>query len=202
MADGRAKQKIPLWLLIIVPYMVVFLGATAAIALGAVSAGRTTVASLSHSITWKTAGEIEARTRAFLEVSHTLLGALAESGKSGIVDLDNARQLGPLLYRFAGVDPTVATVYYGNQADRTALIGRNADGTGIFAIKDEKTEGKLEFASLDASGKPGQVDRREDFVTTERPWYKAAAQLGKPGWTDLYIDVVSKSLVITPFVPV
>ena len=48
-------------------------------------------------------------------------------------------------------------------------------------------------------GAVGPVQKSEEFSPIGRPWYIGAIERGESGWTDLYIDFVSGSLVVTPY---
>jgi methyl-accepting chemotaxis protein len=198
----QADRFIPLWVILVVPYILVFAISLALVVATSLAAGTSTVKTLTNLLSWRTAAEIETRVRAYLETPHLILGALERQGSSGVIDLDKPRKLEPLLYSMAGLSPTVGTIYYGDAGDRTCLVSRALDGSGLFALRDEKTGGKLEFYPLDTEGRPGPLAKAEPFAPTERPWYAAAAARRSPGWTDAYVDFVSGEVVVTPFVPV
>ncbi|HOX48649.1 MAG TPA: cache domain-containing protein, partial [Spirochaetales bacterium] len=201
MRNSRKRAYMPIWVYIIVPFAVIVALSVGAVTLSALAAGRTTVRDLARSITWKTAGEIESRVKSYLGTPQLLLGALAETGKQGALDLGNPRAQRGLLYGFAGVEPAVSTFYYGDKEGRTALVSRKPDGSGIFALRDGRTGGNLEIYALDSGGGLGALDSASPFDPRERAWYKAAEAAGKPGWTDIYADFVTGGLVITPYVP-
>lgn len=149
MRNSRKRAYMPIWVYIIVPFAVIVALSVGAVTLSALAAGRTTVRDLARSITWKTAGEIESRVKSYLGTPQLLLGALAETGKQGALDLGNPRAQRGLLYGFAGVEPAVSTFYYGDKEGRTALVSRKPDGSGIFALRDGRTGGNLEIYALD-----------------------------------------------------
>ena len=198
----RHDRHTPLWILIALPYVLVFIISMAAVIASALVAGSATVRDLTRLIAWRTAGQIDAGVRSFLSTPQLILGALVREGESGDIDLAIPRDLKPLLYSFAGLTPQVGTLYYGDQAERTSLVTRAADGSGLFAVRDEKTKGKLEMYPLSTDGRPGALDKAVDFAPSGRSWYKGAADRMSPGYTDIYVDFVSGGLVITPYAPV
>lgn len=201
MRKSRKPSYLPIWVYIIVPFALIVALSVGLVTLSSMAAGRTTVRDLARSITWKTAGEIESRVKGYLGTPQLLLGALAETGRDGALDLGNPRAQRGLLYGFSGIEPAVSTFYYGDREGRTALVSRKPDGSGIFALRDGKTGGNLEIYALDQAGGLGGLDSASPFDPRERAWYKAAEAAAKPGWTDIYADFVTGGLVITPYAP-
>ena len=202
MTVQRRERHTPLWALMAVPYIMVFALSMGAMVASDLVAGSRTIRELTRLLSWRTAGEIEAGVRSYLSTPQLILGALAREAEGGGIDIERPRELRPLLYTFAGLSPQVGTLYYGDQAERTSLVTRAADGSGLFAIRDEKTRGKLEMYPLGAEGRVGILDKAVDFSPTGRSWYKGAAERMAPGYTDIYVDFVSGGLVITPYAPV
>ncbi len=199
-SPGR-KGFTPLWILIVVPFALIVAFSVATVTAGSVAAGRATANALSRSLTWKTAGEIEARVTTYLERAQLVLRTIEETAKSGGIDLEQTRALEPLFHRLAAVDPAVRTIFYGDQKDRIVLVRRGEDGSGVFSIRDEKSGGKLDTYRLETSGGIGALEKSEDYSPTSRAWYRAALATKKPGWTEIYTDFITGGLVISPFVP-
>jgi methyl-accepting chemotaxis protein len=133
--------------------------------------------------------------------AHTLLAGLAATIESGAVDISDTEGLLPLLHRIARISPDVRTVYLGDEFDNTALIGLSPDGSGLAALRDNTTNGKLRFFELAQGGTIGGMTQAIDFAPTSRPWYTGALERSGAGWTDIYVDAVSGDLVLTPFLP-
>jgi len=90
-------------------------------------------------------------------------------------------------------------VFYGDEREHTLYLARNANLAGV---KDGTTGPYMVFQELLAGGELGAVGDQMEFVPSERPWYQGAMADGASGWTDIYIDSVTKGLVITPYTPV
>ena len=198
---SAARRFIPLWLMLVVPILLIFVLSISAVLLSNRQASREVVKESAIALTWKTAGEVESRMKGFMEQAHTLLAGLAATMESGTVDIYNTAGLLPLLHRLAGISPDVRTLYLGDEFGNTALIGLELDGTGLAALRDESTEGKLGFFELLPDGALGSMTQAVDFDATTRPWYTGALERSGPGWTDIYVDVVSGALVLTPYLP-
>ncbi len=195
-------RTIPLLVLIVVPTVLSFLLAIGTVVLSSVSAGRALVRDSAIALTWKTAGEIDARLGGYFTAARSVLSGLAAAAESGSQDMEDTSSLRTLLHGFAGITPAASTIYYGDRSERTVLVSRGADGSGLVCIRDRTTGGKLNFYDLERDGSVGAFRQAADFSPTSRGWYKAAAESGEIGWTDIYVDFVTKGLVITPYAPV
>ncbi len=202
MARTNRGKNVPLLVLIVVPTILSFLLAVGTVVFSSVQAGRKLVRDSSIALTWKTAGEIDARLAGYFTAARSVLSGLEAAAESGNLDLRDSDSLRTLLYQFAGITPAASTIYYGDGSERTVLVSRGPDGGGLVCIRDETTKGKLNFYDLGTDGSVGAFREAADFSPTSRGWYKAAAESGQSGWTDIYVDFVTKGLVITPYVPV
>ena len=131
-------------------------------------------------LTWKTAGEIDARLAGYFSVARSVLSSLKAAAESGALDMDRVSSLRPLIYKFAGIAPEASTIYYGDRRERTLLISRSPDGGGLVTLRDETTDGKMNFYTLLPDGTVGDFQESADFSPTSRGWYQAAAETGKP----------------------
>jgi methyl-accepting chemotaxis protein len=202
MSESKRERRLSLQVLIGLPFILVFVLSMGAMVASALIAGSSTIRELTRLLSWRTAGEVEAGVRSFLSTPRLILSALSREAESGALNLDRPRALEPLLYSFAGLSPEVGTLYYGDRRERTSLVTRAADGTGLFALRDENTKGKLEMYPLGADGRAGALEKAVDFSPSSRAWYKGAVERGAPGYTDIYVDFVSGGLVITPYTPI
>ncbi|HUW41068.1 MAG TPA: methyl-accepting chemotaxis protein [Rectinemataceae bacterium] len=182
--------------------MIVFVLSMGAMLASALAAGSATIRDLTKLLSLRSSGQIEAGVRSYFATPQLILGALEREGESGSLDLARPRALEPLLYSFAGLSPEVGTLYYGDRRERTSLVTRAADGSGLFAVRDERTTGKLEMYPLGLGGRAGALSKAVDFSPTSRAWYKGAVERGGPGYTDIYVDFVSGGLVVTPYTPI
>ncbi|MCK7517987.1 MAG: cache domain-containing protein [Ignavibacteriales bacterium] len=78
--------------------------------------------------------------------------------------------------------------------------GRRRGRPGLHPGPHDRRQAELLRPRPD--GSVGAFRQAADFSPTSRGWYKAAAESGEIGWTDIYVDFVTKGLVITPYAPV
>ncbi|MBN1241396.1 MAG: HAMP domain-containing protein [Spirochaetales bacterium] len=202
MSENRNRVKVRLWVILVLPFVLVYGLAIGLVFMSAVSAQRQVLRDNSVALTWKTAGEIDSRARSFFRSAHSILESFAAVAESGSIDLERSEGLLQTLYRLSGVNPDVPTLFYGDSSERVLLVGRNESGGGVATIRDADTNGLMNYHELFPGGAIGPVQQSVEFSPVGRPWFEGAISRGESGWTDLYIDFVSGSLVVTPFTPV
>jgi methyl-accepting chemotaxis protein len=201
-ARQNVRRSVPLVALIVVPTLLAFLVAVGSVAFSTLSAGRKTVHDAFIALTWKTAGEVDARLSGCFSTAQSVVSGLAAVLEKGGVNPDNTASLLPIVYRFASLSPEVATVYYGDRRDHAVLVNRAPDGGGTFALRDRTTDERLSVRKLLPDGEPSELQKTSDFSPSASSWYKAAVRTGKPGWSDAYVDLLTKKLVISSYAPV
>lgn len=197
----KGKKFVPLWVSIILPLLFIFVFAIAAIIFSAWSASTDLVEDFSVSLSWKVGGEISARVQQYTSEAQTLLRAVAASYKSNKAEMQDPKNMSSLLYEFAAVSDSINTIYYGNSLERTAYMSRDKNGGGLTGIQDGSRPGKMVFYELKKTGAIGAEIESIDFLPSTRPWFTEAIKTHQAGWTDIYVDAVTKALVITPYLP-
>ncbi len=202
MSTKRKVRYTPLWIVLVLPYLLVFIVSLGAIVFSSLAAGSATVKSMTNLLSWRTAAGIEAKVSAYLEAPQLLLGVLAREGELGAVDLDKPGSFGPLFHGIAGLSPSVGSLYFGNKAEGACIVSRTPDGAERLFLRDASTKGKLESYALDAAGSPGPREDSVDFLPSAQGWFQGAAVHKAPGWTAIHADPQSESLMLSSYIPV
>jgi diguanylate cyclase (GGDEF)-like protein len=94
-------------------------------------------------------------------------------------------------------------IYYGNTQGQFLGVNRLNEKTVEIRIKTEADKPRqfFEVSDLRNSRKPTKVEQTI-FDPRERPWYKHAAQVGKPSWAPIYVDFAKDELVATRVHPI
>ena len=161
MSDRGKKSTLPLWLVLIVPYALVFLIIAISIGGTALAAGEKTASELSYLLFWRTAGEIDARIRAYLETPHILLRALGKvlDGE----DEGSPAAVGGLLSAFALSSPDLGALRFADDAG-TAALAAGPDGAVIAddaisaSLRGTAPEGAAAWAGVGATGDGASSD--------------------------------------------
>ena len=202
MAQPGRDRVTPLWVILVLPYLLVFTVSLIAVATSTLAAGRSTVKTLTNLLSWRTAGEIGAEVSNYLETPRLLLSSLASQAEEGLLELERPATLRPLLYGISGIWPDLSVVYYGDGSERACLVALAEGGSKVFGLRDAATKGRLESYPLDSAGRPAGLAQTTDFAPTEKPWFKDAAASLSPGWTELSADPRGGGLALSPYAPV
>jgi methyl-accepting chemotaxis protein len=202
MKKGRKESYVPLWVILVVPYVLVFVISLFMVVSATTSAGTSAAEQLTNLLCWRTAAEIEARVRSYLETPQTLLSAAARAADAGAADLDRPRSLDALFFGMSSITPAVDNLGYADTAGRAFIVRRPSGGASSLSVLDGATAGLLETYGLDQDGKPGARQASEAFNPVDSDWYSSAAARRAPGFTGCRIDAAGSQLVMTSFLPV
>ena len=202
MKQGRKESYVPLWMVLVVPYVLVFAISLLMVVSAITSAGTSAAEQLTNLLCWRTAAEIEARVRGYLETPQTILSAAARTAASGAVDLDRPRSLGAFFFGLSAVSPAADNLGYADPLGRACFVRRPQGGVPSLSLRDGTTAGLLETYGLDQDGRPGVRQSAEAFDPAGSDWYSSAAARRAPGFTGCRVDATGSQLVMTSFLPV
>jgi methyl-accepting chemotaxis protein len=200
MRRSRNEYFISFRVLILVPFLSVFIISLALVAGISLSAGVSSVKTLTNLLSWRTASNIESRVRSYLETPHLVLTSLSKMGENGVLTFDRAGSR-TALYSFAGLIPTVPTLFYADASDRYFAVSRGKDGSASFSFQDEQTRGHLQTYQLEGTGTPKNLEKTEVFSATSQKWYSDAVARKGPGWTDIGINPDSGNIHLAAYQP-
>ncbi len=173
----KKKSYLPLWLVLVLPFILVFALSLAVVAGSATAAASSTVKAMTNLLSWRTAAEIDARSKAWLEAPLPLLQALSTQVGAGNLDVEKPGRLRPALEAGASSLRGLHSLYYVDAENRGLSYAPGADGKGNF-IQAEK-------GGAEALGIPA-------FVPS----------LGAPAWSEPHPAPGSGEAVISLRVPV
>jgi len=202
MKQGRKERYVPLWVVLVVPYVLVFAISLLMVVSAIASAGTAAAEQLTNLLCWRTAAEIEARVRGYLETPQTILSATARAAEAGAADLERPRSLIAVFVGMSAISPAVDNLGFADPLGRACIVRRPAGGEPSLSVRDGATAGLLETNALDQDGKLGARVAAEAVNPADSDWYSTAAARRAPGFTDCRIDAAGSQLVMTSFLPV
>lgn len=194
-------RRLPLRVMLTLPYMVLILAVAGIVAGLSYRAGRQGVETWSDQLLVATVERIKQAVAAHVAGSAAVLEAAFPRGVQAPPQLD-AAQLGALRTRFwlatsVHRDPN-HYAYYGDRqgrffgllrhSEQEAELRLRLDGTGMRAIH--------RFTGIDGALGPAALETRL-FDPRQRPWFRAAAPSGQHTWTSIYVDFKTRELVAT-----
>jgi diguanylate cyclase (GGDEF)-like protein len=185
---------------LVLPYVLLVLFVSAAIAWVSYQAGEEAVGTLSQRVLADTANRINAATEQHLAGALTALNAV-DSDPATLPRpqpfSDDFKALEGRLWAASGLFMDVSNyVYFGGADGRFIGVNRvNKDFVELYLR--ESDAGRRQVYSVMLPGDRGRVLRADDYDPRSRPWYAAAT--GKPGpvWSPVYNDFTSREPTIT-----
>jgi len=202
MKKNRKESYVPLWVILVVPYVLVFAISLFMVVSATTSAGTSAAEQLTNLLCWRTAAEIEARVRGYLETPQTILAAAARAAAAGAADLERPRSLEEVFLGMSAITPAVDNLGYADPLGRACIVSRPAGDTPTLSVRDAATAGLLESYGLDPDGRPGSRLSAEAVNPADSDWYSTAAARRAPGFTGCRVDAAGSQLVMTSFLPV
>lgn len=193
-------QKLPLRLVLIVPYVILVVGLALALGVLSYSAGSNAVSTVSSQLLLEVVGRISQAVDRHVVGSSAVLETAFPEGMPAPKNIeDDFHELRNRFWVATAIhtDPN-NYVYYGNEAGQ---------GLGLLRHSDDEVELRMKFkadehrAIYRVTGLDGPLDfvRREGslFDPRQRPWYADGRKASGHTWTSVYIDFGTQQLVAT-----
>ncbi|MEM8642328.1 MAG: adenylate/guanylate cyclase domain-containing protein [Cyanobacteria bacterium P01_G01_bin.54] len=191
--------KLPLRLLLIVPFSLQILAAVGLTGILSLRNGQRLVQDLAGQLSAQTSEQVTNHVQGYLETSELMLQVNGAAVQTGSLNVKNFDQLQAYFWRQSQLSESVTTLYYG--AATGDFLQVEMGQTPTLALRTVATAPAWEIFRLDAQG-----DRRERLRTglydpRLRPWYKKAARLRRLTWSSVYLFADPPVLGITPALP-
>lgn len=204
LTDKPAKQplRLPLRWVLVAPFVVQTFAAVGLTGWLAVRNGQKAVNELANELISENIGRVEQHIQAFSNTPHAFLKINEASILSGSINLENFPLLERYFWHQVQITDAISYVYYGNEQGEFLGIRRDPDGSKTLRIETKETFPRRRIYQLDAQGNRRQFLSEQEFDPRIRPWYRSAVVAGKPTWSPIYPFATSKSLGITPVLPI
>lgn len=199
---NRFERKIPLRLVLIVPFVLQTVGAVGVVGYLSFKNGQEAVENLAHQIMSQVGDRITQKLNACLDTPHQINQLNADAVQHGWINPENLATLEDFLLVRSTQYQEVAGIQF-------------ASGSGQFRAIYPLPSLNLEMAEperphvlyrykLDPNGKRvGLLQTTPGFdLQHDRAWYQQAITTGQPGWSQPLQSTVNNQLVINAFQPV
>jgi signal transduction histidine kinase/CheY-like chemotaxis protein len=217
--SSNFSGKVPLQIMLIVPFVFLVLITTGTIGYLSFSSGQLTVSNMVSQLISGVSSRIEEHILMFLEKPYLINHANAIAWQNGSLPTDDfgtldtrATAMEKVLWNQARVDEVdsiffanaqgelVMLCYYGDEA---ISYSYEEDGAaGHVRLRNASTNGNRVTFLLDKQGNRTVVKTSREYDPRTRPWYQAAVQAGQATWSPLYKFVASGALGMTSVYPV
>ncbi|MBD2463774.1 diguanylate cyclase [Oscillatoria sp. FACHB-1407] len=204
---SKCLNRLSLQTVLIVPFVVQVIAVVGVVGYLSFKNGQSAVNNLASQLRRELTARILQQLQATVERPHVINQINANSLLQN--DLNILTGQGEYqLWQQAKVFPSTNLIYCGSEEDGAFLgVGRSDGGIGdalIVQTSNASTDYYFRYYDIDPTGRRGLLrskgNRRYD--PRSRPWYRAAEAIGKPTWSEVYLDFDVMLPTITAAIPV
>ncbi|NEQ75035.1 MAG: response regulator [Okeania sp. SIO2C9] len=179
-------SKFPLKTVLIVPFVLQIFGAVGLVGYFSLINGRQTVDNLANQLTQKISSGIEQHVLGYLNKSHQVLRVTNDAIESENLDVDNFAALRLYFWQVVKEKDLEDYLFFGNKEGEFIGVERLENGDILFKIRNIATQPIRETYLLNNEGNISEYLKGKAYDPRDRPWYKAAKQLGEPTWSPIF----------------
>ena len=199
---SKTFQPVPLRLVVVMPFVLQIFAAVGLIGWLSLQNGQKAV----NNVATQLRSEITARIKDHLEVHikapHSVNQLNANAIEFGQVNLDEPETLERHIWGQLHSFTPLTSSYFGTVDGYIISARRMPDGTLTVATEHPSTGGKfLRYYTNDKGERTELLTILPDYDPRVRPWYRVALAAGKPTWSPIYPEFVTKGLGITAAKP-
>ena len=182
----QKTPKIPLRLVLIVPFVLQIMGAVGLVGYLSLRNGQKAVNEVATQLRQQISVQIDGEIKQYINTPHILneinAASLAE-GKFDMAKASNARQLLIQVKKF----PFIYSFYCGNSQGQ--YLGVANRDTGLYmAASNQETNYFFSGYGIDDWGNRKEFNKKVGkYDPRQRPWYLSAIKAGRPIWSELYL---------------
>jgi len=193
---ARCVRRVPLRLVLIVPFVVQVVAAVGLTGWLSLRSGRAAIDDLASQLRRETSARIEQHLNEYLAVPRVATQSAAHALESGLVDPRAAAQAERYFGQQIRAFPTIDALHLGTADGRYFGAGRRLGGRLVLKRADpQTTQGELRTYATDSSGRATTLlDRRPADDPRRRSWYTAAVAADRPVWSPVY--AISKQQIL------
>jgi len=194
----ETKRKIPLCLVLVVPFVLQIFAAVGLIGWLSLRNGQKDVHDIASQLRNEVTARILQRVTTYLETPQIVTQINADAVRLGELNLQDSGSLERHFWHQMQLFKSLRPIAFGNEQGEIRSVDRLDDGTLVIRVVDKSTGGKYHTYATDNQGNRAKlIEVKETFDPRTRPWYKAAVKIGKLTWTEIYPYFSSDSLAIS-----
>ncbi len=199
----RGLSKIPLRVILIVPFVVQVVGAVGLVGYISFKNGQEAVDDLATQLMSEITARIEQNLRTYLETPHQINQSNENAIKLGLINTQNLQPWEKYLWQQVQSYPYINFIKFTNKNGQERTGEKLENGTLLINAIDKFTN--FDFYSYNTNTKGDRttvVARFKGFDTRKGAWYIDAGKAGKPTWSSVYISLLEPVLLISASQPV
>ncbi|MGD1859184.1 MAG: ATP-binding protein [Leptolyngbyaceae cyanobacterium] len=183
----RTRQKLPLRMVLVVPFLLQLVGAVSLVSYLSWRSGQQAVSELAFSLMDKTSDRIEADLADHVNQARIVNDINAEAIAQDMLNLDDHDALNQYFLRQLRTFDGLTVVYWSTEEGEYVGAEHRPDGAYGLGITDARTNWNMEIRGIDEQNQPAELIHEAPYDPRERPWYQDAVKAGQPIWTDIFV---------------
>ncbi|MEY3869111.1 MAG: hypothetical protein RLZZ338_3002 [Cyanobacteriota bacterium] len=213
-------RKIPLRLLLIIPFVLQIVGAVGLVGYLSYRSGQKAVEDLANQLMNQATNRVHDHLDTFLQTPQQAIVVNHRAFEESRLNIKDFEQVRQQLWQQINLNPTLVSTFYVNEKGEQVGYGRIISQEIIELAKKLTTEKNLKRGTLflfqirdtrqkiqtqylvDKDGKPGKPTYGVPINLTTRPWYLHAKAVKNQSWSEIAISQVTTTLNIIAVFPV
>lgn len=196
----RRRKKVPLRLVVILPFLVQIFAAVGLTGYLSWRNGSQALNELAGQLSQEVTNHVRKHIRNLTETPILFLELNESVIRAGDLDLADFERLKRLFWEQIQLSEQVTTLYFGTQSGNYLQMERG--NPPRMLLRNDATAPNWEIYQLDNRGNPIKRLETQPYDPRERPWYRAAEKAGQVVWSPVYLFANPPELGITPAVPI
>ncbi|MBD2040559.1 diguanylate cyclase domain-containing protein [Microcoleus sp. FACHB-672] len=200
----KVSTKIPLRIVLVVPFLLQIFAAVGLTGWLSFRNGQKAVNDLTTQLQSAAAARIEERFRPYLETPHIVNQINLDAIEQGLLRPRDLSSIESYFLQQLNLFQAVGYIQWGNEFGEFIGVARvRDDGTLNIEAADASTGNRLSTYTVNSKGhRDKRLRDNGPYDPRKRPWYKAAMQQGKPGWSPVYLGYGTEEVVTDAILPV
>ncbi len=180
------QARLPLRLILIVPFVIQISAAVGLVGYLSFRNGQQAVNDLANQLMGKISNLVELHLDTYLATPHQIVQINIDAVKTGLLDLRDYERSGHFFWKQMQVFD-VSYISYALSTGEFAGAGRWLEGQGVTINEmSPKTNGKDYAYATDSQGNRTKVVKVENYEPLTDEWYTQTVQAGKQIWSQVY----------------
>lgn len=197
-------RKIPLQILLIIPFVVQTVGAVAVVGYLSYRNGQKAVNDVATQLQNDISNRIKQNLTYLLAIPHQSFESYDAVLSQNRIDLNNGRDVEKFLWRQLPAFPLVAATAFVTANQESFGAERQDDGTIVIRTSEEENNHTLTTYTASPEGERREITNagKPNFDPRKRPYYKIPVQQKKAVWGTVYPHITGKALYIAAGKPI
>lgn len=195
-------MKIPLRLVLVVPFTILIITAVGLTGYFSFVNGQKAVENLARQVIERVSDQASSRLDTYMQTAQLVTAINYNEVKSGHLNLDDWEEVKRYFWKQIHLFNSLSVVSYANR-DGEIVQYAQTGGKYYLTIHQKSDRGVARLYLVDRQGKPAKlVSTVSNYDPRQRPWYQAAKAAGKATWGPIYRYRLYPTVGISAVVPV